>query len=443
MSTPTEQLQLALRLALRAHHTNDADAAALIRTWPHLVEAAYDAYEHFDGSGASTPAGPIDRIAADARAIAARAETRNWPARRGPLDASLQQVTAALRRSIEVGHAGPPADQNEADRLILSTLWSTSQLAGRVMRDRAFDLRTDTGLSEIQKNEQLPAVRDMARRFNALEQLAAESLHANSRVMPAMSPQASQFRHAIASWDIQAHRALVEDRSTAVLHVLSHLEAESVKGLERFVSQTADSGIMDQVTADRLSPILSDSSASWARLRDVSAELSFSNIPVPIGLIQAGRNLQEQFSVAAAAADPNDHPQLLLGLTGHLASAVTISAAVRETIDSGELRAPAKAISRVMTEQNPGQDHTPVDPVAIQRRLTLPLNSDVRRLLDGPALRVFLDAAEAVNRSAGLDALYRSATVTASATGSGTQPTIERRSPVPMSPSAVAPPPAR
>jgi len=443
MSTPAEQLQLALRLALRAHHTNEADAAALLRTWPHLVEAAYDAYEQFDGSGASGPPGPIDRITVDARAMAALAERRVWPARSGPLDASLQQVTAALQRSTEVSHAGEPADRNEAVRLILSTLWSTSQLLGRVVRDRAFDLRTDPGLSELQKSEQLPAVKDVARRFNALEQLAAESLHANSGIMPAMSPRASQFRDAIAAWDVQAHRALMDDRSTAVLHVLSHLEAESVKGLERFVSQAADSGIIDQVTADRLSPVLSDSSASWARLRDVSAELSFSNVPVPMGLIQAGRNLQEQFSVAAAAADLDDHPQLLFGLTGHLASAVTISAAVRETISSGELRAPAKAISRVMTEHNPGHDHTPVDPVAIQRRLTLPLNSDVRQLLDGPTLRVLLDADEAMNRSAGLDALYRSTTITAPATGAGAQPTIERRRPVPMSPSAVAPPPAR
>jgi hypothetical protein len=443
MSTPTEQLKLALRLALRAHHTNDADAAALIRTWPHLVDAAQDAHEQFDGSGASGPAGPIDRITVDARAMAALAGRRVWPARRGPLDASLQQVTAALRRSTEVSQAGPPGDQKEADRLILSTLWSTSQLVGRVVRDRAFDLRTDPGLSEVQKSEQLPAVRDLARRFNALEQLAAESLHSGRGIMPAMSPQASHFRHAIAAWDVQAHRALMDDRSTAVLHVLSHLEAESVKGLGRFVSQAADSGIIDQVTADRLSPILSDSSASWARLRDVSAELSFSSVPVPMGLIQAGRNLQEQFSVTSAAADPSDHRQLLLGLTGHLASAVTISAAVRETIDSGELRAPAKAIARVMTEQNPGHDHTPVDPVAIQRRLTLPLNSDVRRLLEGPALRVFLDADEAMNRSAGLDVMYRSTAIPASATGTEAKPTIEHRRPVPMSPSAAAPPPAR
>lgn len=443
MSTPTEQLQLALRLALRAHHTNEADAAALVRTWPHLVEAAQAAYEQFDGSGASGPAGPIDRITVDARAMAALAERRVWPARRGPLDASLQQVTAALRRSTEVSHADPSAVQKEADRLILSTLWSTSQLVSRVVRDRAFDVRTDPGLSDVQKGEQLPAVKDVARRFNALEQLAAESLRSGSGIMPAMSPQASQFRHAIAAWDVQAHRALMDDRSTAVLHVLSHLEAESVKGLERFVSQAADSGIIDQVTADRLSPILSDSSASWARLRDVSAELSFSSVPVPMALIQAGRSLQEQFSVAAAAADPNDHPQLLLGLTGHLASAVTISAAVRETIDSGELRAPAKAISRVMTEQNPGHDHTPVDPVAIQRRLTLPLNSAVRRLLDGPALRVFLDADEAMNRSAGLDAMYRSSSMPASTPRSGTQLAIERRTPVAMTPPGATPPPAR
>ncbi|MET0930022.1 MAG: hypothetical protein ABWX74_10905 [Aeromicrobium sp.] len=48
-----------------------------------------------------------------------------------------------------------------------------------------------------------------------------------------------------------------------------------------------------------------------------------------------------------------------------------IWAAVRETIDSGKLRTPAEAIFRVMTEQNSGHVRTPVDPAAIQCRLSL------------------------------------------------------------------------
>lgn len=443
MPTPIEQVQVALHLALRAHHTNESDAAAIVRTWPHLVEAAQSAQEQFRSAGSSSFVGPIDRIAADARAMAAAADQRAWPPRGGPLDASLQQVTAALRRSTAVKHPSMPADQKEADRLILSVLWSTSQLVCRVVRDRIFDLHIDRDLSDGEKYRQLPSAKDLVRRFNAVRQLASEALTSNALVTPEMSPQVSYFRYAIAAWDVQAHRALMDDRSTAVLHVLSHLEAESVKGLERFVSEAADSGVIDPVTADRLSPILSDSSASWARLRDVSAELSFGSVPVPMTLIQAGRNLQEQFSVAASAADPRDHPQLLLGLTGHLASAVTISAAVRETIDSGELRAPAKAIVRVMNQHNPGDIPSPVDPVAIHRRLTLPLNPEVRRLFEGPALRVFLHADEAVNRSAGLDAMYRSVTLPTAATQSGTHLPGARKSPVSMNPASSTPPPTR
>lgn len=49
------------------------------------------------------------------------------------------------------------------------------------------------------------------------------------------------------------------------------------------------------------------------------------------------------------------------------------------------------------------------------------LNSDMRKLLDGPVLRVFLDADEVMNRSAELDAMYRSATMPPSATASGPQ----------------------
>jgi hypothetical protein len=95
-------------------------------------------------------------------------------------------------------------------------------------------------------------------------------------------------------------------------------------------------------------------------------------------------------------------------LSGHLASAVTICAATRDLIAEGELRAPARAIARAVREQWPHLDQAVVDPRDIQRGVSVPLPDQARGLLAEPADRAFLAADEAVNRSAGLDALYRS-----------------------------------
>ncbi len=400
MSSTIERLRTAHHLALRAQHSADMNAASLIRTWPLVAAAAHAAF--WTLPEVSRPGNLlVERISLDARSLGESLKRQIWPGP-GKLDSALLQVVSAFENaSNRSAMALSPAESTEATRIIASSLWTTSQLIGRATRDFAFDIRIDRDKLDDTRSQVSVLATDTRRRFNAVEQLAAGAL--NGRPNTALGSVAGQLTQAVATWDIEAHRALLINRSTAVLHVLAHQEAASVKALELFVDQADASGILDLTTAGRLRPILTDSAESWNQVCDIAAELSFGQTAVPMTLIDAATGLREAFQEAAKCSDAKNQSEILSAFSSHLASAVTVSAACRDLIADGELRAPARALARVAAERLPDLVESQVDPVAIHRGLSVPLTKDARNLLEGAVARAFIDADEAVNRSAGLD----------------------------------------
>ena len=408
MSTTIEQLRVAFHLALRAQHTSEFDAAALVRAWPRLAGAAWSVQQSLASSTSDSDL-LVERIALDAQSLGAAVERQPWPGPGRP-DPALSQVTAALEHSATMIQTAPigPDELPEANRLIASSLWTTSQLVGRAARDHSFDLRMDHRRSQPAQLELASVARDTHRRFNAVEQLAAGALAEPGRRRPAPTDAGTQLRRAVAVWDVEAHRALIGDRSTTVLHVLAHLEAESVKAFEGFVAQATESGIIDKVTAGRLSPILRDSSTSWEQLRDASAELSFGSVPVPMTLINAGQGspgaVRRCRSSLSTRRPPRD-PACPVG--SPRISRDDLGSCPRPNRDRRAARTGPRH-RKDHARAVPGSSRGTVDPVAIQRRQTVPLTPETRPILAGPARRAFLDADEAVNRAAGLDTLLRS-----------------------------------
>ena len=78
MSTITEQLRVAFHLALRAQHTSEFDAAALVRAWPRLAGAAWSVH-HSLASSTSNSDLLVERIALDAQYLGATVERQAWP----------------------------------------------------------------------------------------------------------------------------------------------------------------------------------------------------------------------------------------------------------------------------------------------------------------------------------------------------------------------------
>ena len=401
MSSTIEHLRIAHRLALRAQHSSTFDAAALVRTWPQVTASALAAHRTLTPTGASEDR-IVERIALDARSLHEGFQRQPWPSE-GGRDLALLQVAAAFDRA--TSDYGQPAlskgDVDEAHHLITSSLWTTSQLIGRTVRDHVYDIIQDRNTYDPTRVQLARTATDIHRRFNAVEQLAAGALHGRASTV---GDVASQLRHSVAIWDIQAHRALANNRSTTVLHVLAHLEATSAKNFQVFLDQARDRHLIDPFTVERLQPVLHDSASSWAELRDIAGEFSFASTRVPATFINAATDLRERFQDTIHLASPDEHAPIFNALTSHLASAVTISAAARDLINDGELRAPARAIARV-TKERPGAIPAAVDPNAIYRGLTVPLPPEARRLLDEPMSRVLQDAHEALNRTATLDAL--------------------------------------
>ena len=246
---------------------------------------------------------------------------------------------------------------------------------------------------------------DTHRRLNAVEQLALSGM--NHQPGRSVVSVAADLRQAVATWDVQAHRALLLHRSTMVLHILARQEALSVMGFHQFVDNAATTGIIDPFTRQRLTPALSALPASWTAVGDLAAEFSFATTPVPRSFIHAAEDLRGCFQDAMRLATPDDHRVILDAMSGHLASSLTIAASTRDLIGDRELRGPARAIARVIAERNPEIKSAIVDPVDVYRGVSVPLPEPVRVLFEPIVQQCLLDANEMVNRTAGLDALYR------------------------------------
>ena len=400
-----ECLHIAHRLALRASQGEAIDAAATVRTWPRVAQAAHQANSILADNGGSDDR-VVERIALDATSMARSHSRQPWPGS-GPRDQSLLQVAAGLHSANESASSAPiDADAiHEAQRLIASSLWVTAQFVSRCARDHSYDVRFDSQLDAAQRASVAGLAKDTHHRLNAAEQLALSGM--NHQPSRSDGSVAADLRQAVATWDVQAHRALLQHRSTMVLHILARQEALTVQTYDQFVDNATRTGIIDPFTRQRLAPALNALPESWTAVGDLAAEFSFATTPVPRSFIHAAESLRGRLNDAIRLATPDDHREILDAMSGHMASSLTIAASTRDLIDDRELRGPARAIARVIAERNPEIKSAVIDPVDVHRGVSVPLPEPARILFEPCVRQCFLDANEMVNRTAGLDALNR------------------------------------
>jgi len=432
-----ERLHVAHSLALRASQGEAIDAASAVRAWPRVAQAAHQANSILADHGGSDDR-VVERIALDATSMARSHSRQPWPGS-GPRDQSLLQVAAGLHSANESASSAPiDADSvHEAQRLIASSLWVTAQFVSRCARDHSYDVRFDSQLDAAQRTSVAGLAKDTHHRLNAAEQLALSGM--NHQPSRSDGSVAADLRQAVATWDVQAHRALLQHRSTMVLHILARQEALSAKAFHQFVDNAATTGTIDLFTRQRLTPALNALPASWTAVGDIAAEFSFATTPVPRSFIHAAEDLRGRLNDAVRLATPDDHRGLLETMSSHVASSLTIAASTRDLIDDRELRGPARAIARVIAERNPEIKSAIVDPVDVHRGVSVPLPGPARVLFEPLVQQCFLDANEMVNRAAGLDALYR----TQVNVGASETPGRSSGVPRPLQNSSPSPAPAR
>lgn len=405
MSPVIERLRDAERAArgLQLRRT-DAHAAAWVRTWPSVATAARTAWTSLPHSAIDDPR-VVERIAWAASALESAADRNLWPGDTGP-DPGLARIADRFESAAGAKKDRMNADEStEARRLIASTLWTAARAIGTAARDHAFDVRYDSSMPIMRRQRTSELARDASRRFRAAEQLAANLLFGR-QVTGEPEQGGLQLRNAIARWDIEAHRALVGQRTTATLHAVSFHQVHAAAAFGRLVDTAHGDGVIDGWTRERLAPVLTLAETAWKDVHQVAQEFSFATVQLPVALHEAGRDLRTGLS-SVLPQSPDGHRQILGALSEHLASSLNIAAVARDLVDDGELRAPARAVARVISERVLDAPGSVVSPEDVRRGISVILPADARDVLAQPTAVAVDATAEGLARSAALDSLYR------------------------------------
>jgi len=409
MSDALESLHTAHRLALRAQAATSRTVAGQTQTWPYLARIALQAARTLSLPRVEL----IERIDLAAQSFRDKIERTDWPGQ--PNESALLQVAARLHATARQAPKQPlsDAEKAEAERLILSSLWTTANVVSRSARDGLCELRfpasADRGVAAGTGDRAgtLDRLKETYVRYNAIEQLALNGLR--DAPQTGADSAVSSLKQAVARWDVEAHRGLMTHRSTAVLHVLSHQQAASAKALQVFLYAAKDAEAIDSLTLERLAPVLDRSVSAWLDLSNLAADLSFAATRVPVPLLDSATELRERLHEGIASAHPAEHPEIFTALSAHLASSVSVAAATHDIISTGELRGPAGAVARQMAEHYPERTGSLVDPRDVYRGRTIVLPREIRQVLDAPAWQCMAHANDALNRSSGLDPLHTQA----------------------------------
>ena len=403
--TAIDRLRAAERAGrLLQKRATGTQAAALVLGWPAVAQNAHAVWKAMPaatrGDGRT-----FERIALAAASFGHAGGRQLWPADGQP-DGRLAPIAKSLATAAESARAEPmtASDVVEGQRLMLSTLWAASAAIATAARDHSFDVRYDKALPDPRRQKVSELAFDASRRFGVAEQLAVGALLRPSERN--VEPAAHDLRRAVARWDIEAHRALLGHRTTATLHVVSYHQADFALRIRQFVGAAAGDGVIDRFTHERLAPVFDQCHQAWRDVLDVASEFSFANVQLPTALYDAGTDLHNKLQLMPPQT-AEGHRDVLSTVSEHLVSSLDVAQVSRDLVGEGELRAPARAIARVLAERSPDLEESMVSPLDIHRGATVPLPAEARDVLEAPTVRAVDVAAEAVSRSAGLDARYR------------------------------------
>ena len=388
------------RLLHEAHHL---DAAAAVRTWPELVQAAHELLDILPrpsqptpGTEAPRPQGDLtgERLHLMATTLHRQLQSRAWP-EPGPAHPDLEAMTANLVRAHDLIHRHLPAPVNPSRAVLadadaartrtLHTLYLTSHALGLAVRARERDLATSRSPRARHVTNQRAALRHVHSRLAAFELVAGVEVY---RHYPAALTGEHRDRAnperlplALAAWDLAAHRALAQDPHLPTLVHVTRTQS-AVTAMSRAVLEAAAAHHRvdpDTVTA-QLRPQLAATEAAWGTLHSILADLNARGPrPVRPDLGAAGSEVVAAFSelvldgtTLAAAAHVSDRTSTasLQAVTDALAAGNDLTALVADTAADPALTAHAGRRS--------------ADPAPPRRRTRLRSRRQPRRRLGRP-----------------------------------------------------------
>lgn len=271
------------------------DAAAMVRTWPEVVQAAHELLDRLPtpsrvprpGGGGGDLTG--ERLHLLATALDNNLRQRIWPGA-GPADDQLLTVAGNLQRAHDLVHrhlsqTHSPAPAVLADAVaartrVLHTLYVGSHAVALAIRAQLRDAqdRPPTVTARHHRRE-LNALHVVQTRLAAFEQVAGAEVY---RTFPAPAvrehhepPAPDRLRTALAGWDIEAHRALVRQPSMANLAELTRVQATTLALTRVVLNAAAAHHVIDAPThRAQLEPRLTAAESAWGALHGTLRDLT-------------------------------------------------------------------------------------------------------------------------------------------------------------------------
>lgn len=399
----------------------DLDAAAMLRTWPEVVQTATTLWSvlpapgHVLATGPYSAPDPMARVAAMTAALHRGTRgSHRWPGP-GPTDHRLQSIADSFARAAELVHrhhapgparnAAVDADADAARARIIHTLYITSHGIRLAVLAHIREVEGSvTPWGRIPAPGGLRTPRAVLSRLDAVERVAGAYV---SRTFPAAlarehrhEPYGSRVATAVAAWDVHAHRAIVANPTPGHLRLVARTQELLLGHTAVLLSAAAHAGVIDAFQySTRLDQPLDLARATWGASGRAWAQFAaHAARPDSSVLTQAAAEVRAALREVTVDGSIMASPEViasrvsLASVTGTLATVLSSSTdlahVVHDVVTDPAVTFPARAVNAAAVAAStnsrgdgvPGSDAPHVDVKDLTMNRQVPLTPAVRAL---------------------------------------------------------------
>ena len=295
-------------------------APAMVRSWNQLVGSAVDLWAVLP-SAPNSPSwsDPMERLRAIGEAISRSVTAGHWPGQ-GPTDEHLTQIADNLCRAQHLversGRASQsptdsPADLQHAPGQVMHTLYVAAHGTVVALGAYAAELQGQVETAKRRRHPiaerptvlEISAAQGMIARFDGFEHLAAAAYLAGEPASSTNPVQAAtptkRLETALATWEVQAHRALATTPDPADLVRVARVQALITSTTSILTEAAAQKGHIDVEVIQRLAPSLEASQMAWSRMAKRWGELTSPASRTDPALVGAASEVRAAIAAAA------------------------------------------------------------------------------------------------------------------------------------------------
>jgi hypothetical protein len=353
------------------------DAGTLLRSWPRMVAAAKDLWASLPGRrpGVDERDRPISSLSAQAATIERTLSGRKaWPGP-GPTDPRVDQMTQTLVNAADLVRrygAEIPHEQTEAHRdleaartRIMHGLYLTAHAVNVALhdngRDRIHDARESGRRIQLAQHNSPYAIAPTGvwvERMSACENTARGYLtdrFAHALAGEAIAPvDPGRLAQALATWDIQSHRALARDLAPSNILLITRTQGVIASASMVLVNAAATAGILEP--SDRLVPAIAEAGRSWSNLASRWGDLAPPGARLEEPLARAAAEVRAAYrqithdtitlATPEVIATRPGLPQATVATLRAIEAGSELAHVIAEKADTPSLTGPARALSR-------------------------------------------------------------------------------------------------